>query len=355
MVAIPNNKPWLIAAWPGMGNVAVIAAKYLIHRLGLKPVDELAADDQFDVQQVNVRAGIIGAPRRPRSVFYRLPVSPSSGTGDAPGSAGASANDDLPSGRDVIVFIGDAQPSTDGYGFARALLDHAATLGAGRVLTFASMASQLHPSQDPHVFGAATDHDTLIDLKRLGVETLGDGQIGGLNGVLLGAASERAMSGMCLLGEIPFFAAGVPNPKGAMAVLEAFGSLSGIEIDLADLARDAANVDRALIELLEKMQAEARRKERAEGQEADESYEGGEPEADSDAVDAEGPVADQRKSVRKAGQRTLDAAATARIEQLFSEASADRSKGVGLKQELDRLGVFAQYEDRFLDLFKRAG
>ena len=42
-----------------------------------------------------------------------------------------------------------------------------------------------------------------------------------------------------------------------------------------------------------------------------------------------------------------------RIEMLFREASQDRSKAYELKSELDRLGVFADYEDRFLDLFKR--
>ncbi|MEJ5277173.1 MAG: hypothetical protein WHU94_14785, partial [Thermogemmata sp.] len=41
------------------------------------------------------------------------------------------------------------------------------------------------------------------------------------------------------------------------------------------------------------------------------------------------------------------------IEQLFTEAAADRSKAFELKRELDRLGVFKDYEDRFLDLFKK--
>jgi len=33
----------------------------------------------------------------------------------------------------------------------------------------------------------------------------------------------------------------------------------------------------------------------------------------------------------------------------------DRSKAKEFKQELDRLGVFKEYEDRFVDLFKRPG
>jgi uncharacterized protein len=40
------------------------------------------------------------------------------------------------------------------------------------------------------------------------------------------------------------------------------------------------------------------------------------------------------------------------IERLFAEASHDRAKAFELKTELDRLGAFRQYEDRFLALFK---
>ena len=42
-----------------------------------------------------------------------------------------------------------------------------------------------------------------------------------------------------------------------------------------------------------------------------------------------------------------------RIEALFEVAREDRSRAYELKQELDRLNVFADYEDRFLDLFKK--
>jgi hypothetical protein len=41
-----------------------------------------------------------------------------------------------------------------------------------------------------------------------------------------------------------------------------------------------------------------------------------------------------------------------RIERLFEQATQDRSKTYELKSELDRLDVFKEYEDRFLDLFK---
>ena len=37
--------PWLIAAWPGMGTVAVIAAGYLVRELDMKEVAELPGRD----------------------------------------------------------------------------------------------------------------------------------------------------------------------------------------------------------------------------------------------------------------------------------------------------------------------
>ena len=41
------------------------------------------------------------------------------------------------------------------------------------------------------------------------------------------------------------------------------------------------------------------------------------------------------------------------VERLFGQAQQDRSKAYELKRELDRLDVFSEYEDRFLDLFKK--
>lgn len=56
----------------------------------------------------------------------------------------------------------------------------------------------------------------------------------------------------------------------------------------------------------------------------------------------------------KPEREPIDFATREKLEHMFSEARRDRAKAIELKRELDRLGVFEQYEDRFLDLFKRA-
>jgi uncharacterized protein len=324
---MPNQKrPWLIAAWPGMGNVAIIAAGFLVQKLGMEPAGELPQSGHFDVQEVEVREGVIARPRVPRSVFYRW---------KNPGA-----------GRDLIVFLGEAQPSTGSYTFAHELLEHAAKFGIERIVTFASMASQLHPSKDPRVFAVATDRSVLRELDEFDVEALEQGQISGLNGLLLGAGAERELAGVCLLGEIPFFAAGVPNPKAARAVLNIFIRHARLELDLSELEEHVETVDRALIELLEQMRQQ-------QGEEGGIPADIPLPEEPDDDDEDDDDEEEEEKKTQPQKDRRLDPAARQRIKHLFEEARRDRKKAFQLKEELDRLGVFQQFEDQFLNLFRR--
>ena len=43
------NRPWLIAVWPGMANVAVSAGYYLMAKLGMQGLAEFSAHEVFDV------------------------------------------------------------------------------------------------------------------------------------------------------------------------------------------------------------------------------------------------------------------------------------------------------------------
>jgi len=317
----PLRDPWLVAVWPGMGNVAIGAGAYLIAKLGAGLVHELPPGGVFDLTHIDVKEGLAKAGRLPRSMFFewRNPAGP----------------------HDLVIFIGEAQPPLHGHAFCHRLLEYAQTRGVKRLFTFAAMATQLHPSNHPRVFGVATQQNLIEDLRMAEVLLLKEGQISGLNGVLLAAGAERGIPGVCLLGELPFFAAGVPNPKASHAVLEVFTSMSGIEIDFTELQRQAEAVEQGLLQLLEKMQDAARQQgESGEEFTTPEYASGSEPEEPAQEANPAMPP--------------IDVETRKRIEQLFKAAHNDRSKAFRLKQELDRLGVFKQFEDRFLDLFKKA-
>jgi hypothetical protein len=307
------REPWLVAAWPGMGAVALLAADYLARRLGAERLAEVPAGEHFHPAGVQVEQGILLPPHRPRTVFsgWRSPGA----------------------GRDLVILLGEQQPAADSWRYCGAVLATARELGVTRAFTFAAMATPSSPRAPARVFAAATEAALLAELGQLEVEPIRSGEIGGMNGVFLAAAAEQRIPGACLLGEIPFFAGAVSNPKAAAAVLRVFARLAGLELDRGELERAGAEVERQLAAHYEKMERAAR-----ELREAAARRGGQEP--------AEWTLA--------GGEDRLSPEDLARIEALFAEAGRERSKALELKAELDRLGVFARYEDRFLDLFKRA-
>jgi len=305
----PLKRPWLVAVWPGMGNVALTAGYYLMSKLDMEEIREFALPELFDVEQVEVKEGIVQRAEFPR---YR---------------AFAYGNPD--GEHDIVVFIGEAQLPLGRFAFCRRIVEFARELGVERILTFAAMATDLQPAQRSRVFGVATDRDGVDELTRLEVDILSGGQIAGLNGVLLAAAIEQGVQGMGLLGELPLLATTIPYPRASHVVLEAFSTLAHVQLDLTELERHGQTVERNLVQMIDQVQELQRR--RQEG--PSESFPAPEP-----AAESEGELSPKDRE---------------RIEELFERAGRDRSKAFELKQELDRLGVFKEYEDRFLDLFKK--
>jgi proteasome assembly chaperone (PAC2) family protein len=316
------NRPWLVAVWPGMGHVALNAGVYLLSKLGMTEVAEFEPEEAFDIDSVGVAGGLFQPARRPRSRLFLWTD---------------------PKGKhDLAVLVGEAQPPAGKYAFCKRVVDVARRAGVERVFTFAAMATKMHPTAPSRVFAAATDDANLEELKRLELDVLDEGQIAGLNGVLLGVAAEAGLHGACLLGEMPHIFAQVPFPKASHAILEAFTTLAGIDLDLSELAAVAKDVEDQLGEVLARVEEQYQNQE---GDDEDEGDEEGEATAEPEPEPEEEPgpkAADRRPSAR------------ARIEELFAAAAKDRSKGFELKQELDRFGLFKEYEDRFLDLFKKA-
>jgi proteasome assembly chaperone (PAC2) family protein len=300
-------KPVLVGVWPGMGQVAISAGYYLMAKLGMHQLGEFAANELFDVDHVDVKGGLIQRGSLPRNRLFGW--------------------DDPEQHQDLIVFIGEAQPPLGKYAFCRKLIETAKQLGVEQVFTFAAMATPMPLEQPSRVFAAAIDEATLAELKHCELNVLEDGNIGGLNGVLLGAAAEAGMRGACLLGEMPHIFAQLPFPRASFAVLEAFQKLSGIKIDLTELSRQASVVEKELAKLIEKVQ---------HMQQSEEPGESEETQFLPEQQEEEGLSAEDRSH----------------IDRLFTQAKVDRSKAYELKHELDRLGAFKEYEDRFLDLFK---
>jgi len=211
--------PVMLASWPGIGNVSVIAATYLLRKLDFKDLGEVEPSAFFDAIGVVARDNIVEEPQFPQSQFYYWKNKP-----------GRS---------DIILFIGEDQPLTKGYELANCVLDVAERFKAQRVYTCAAALSRMHHTEQSRVWGVVTSPHMSQELDSYGLAQKGNLQISGLNGLLLGVAKERGMEGICLLGEVPMYATRIQNPVAAVAVLEALTKILDIEIDITELA-DAA-------------------------------------------------------------------------------------------------------------------
>ena len=210
------NSPNMLAAWPGIGDVATIVANYLRRKLDFKELGTVEASNFFDPIGVLVKENVVEAPQFPQSNFYYWK--------------------NKGGGSDIILFISEDQPASKGYDLANCVLDIGLKFQVKRVYTCAAAMTRIHHTEPPRVWGVATSQQVTEDLKKYDLVQAGNLQIAGLNGLLLGVAKERDIEGICLLGEVPMYATRIQNPVAALAVLKVLTKILGIEIDLAELA-----------------------------------------------------------------------------------------------------------------------
>jgi len=310
---IDPRDPILVAAWPGMGNVAYGAAMYLKENLKASKCAEILPNDVFYKTGVQIRDGLVEIPELPKSEFFFY----KNNTGV----------------RDLVLFIGESQPVMEKeYELARRVVEYANSCRIKEIVTFAATPVNITHHVEPEVWGVTTDAPLIQKLPVMGVKIMGSGHIGGLNGLLLGAGKESGIRGMCLLGEIPFYTAKIENPKSSLAILKVFLGYTGLTVDLDGLVQMSKYVEEEIDRVSKATKQSLLSEEGAPGPE------------EMDAPHEE------KKSVET---RSIPVEARSRIEYMFEIASRDISKAGELKKELDRWRIFQEYEDRFLDLFGR--
>lgn len=306
------NSPYLVAAWPGMGNVALKAATYLREKLRAEEFGEIEADGFFHPVNASIQGNIIETPKFPKSKFYYWK--------------------DSRSPHDLVIFLGEAQPSPEKeYEFACEILDLVGKFGVERVYTFAAMPSVMEHTNKPKVWGVVTHPSLAEDLRDYGVSLMNEGQISGMNGLLLAVAKERGFQGICLLGELPYYTIQIENPKSSKAVLEILCKMLGMEVDTSELDYQAKQIEGGIEKFVDYFKLHG-------------------------VHEPKKPISDEEIEKIKEGlsaHTKIPDSAKEKIQKLFQEAKKDISRARELKVELDRWDIYRQYEDKFLDLFKK--
>ena len=227
----------MLAAWPGVGNVALIVARYLVEKLSAEEIGELEAFHFFEPMGVLVKDNVVEAPQFPENKFYywRNPSNPQG---------------------DLLLFLGESQPTSKAYELAQCILDVAQTFKARRIYTCAAALVRMHYTEKSKVWGVSTSNRHLRQFKGYDVVLRGDLQIAGMNGILLGVAKQRNIEGSCLLGEVPLYATRIPNPKAALAVTEILTKVLGVSIDMEELTENSRETEEAMKRLADQAMGE---------------------------------------------------------------------------------------------------
>ncbi len=249
------EQPDMVASWPGIGNVGVIAADTLRGQIQAETLGEIDAWEFFYPTRVLVKDGMLKELDFPGNRFYYK----------------RTAN------KDVIFFIGEEQPASSGGAYAEGskaylmgnlVLDVAQKFGCRRIYTSGAAVSLTHHTLRPRVWAVTNSNELNREVKShentilMGdVEGSGEwGSITGLNGLLLGLAKKRGFEAICLMGELPDYLsrAPFPYPRASKSVLEVLTSFMGIKIDFAALDAMAVQVDEVIEGIYKQLPPEVR-------------------------------------------------------------------------------------------------
>lgn len=303
--------PYLIVAWPGMGEVAFKAASYLVENLKADTLAEILPEEFFYLTGGAIQNGILSAPDLPQSKFYFWRNK----TGK----------------NDLIIFISNAQPDlAKAENYSKRILAVARMFNVGVVVGLASMPAPIDHTQEPAIWFAATGVELMNSLKKYNFNILSNGQISGMNGLFLGIAKREGFKGFCLLGEIPLYTIQIENPKASFAVLSALIAILGIKMDLSGLISQAHIMDSEINKLLDFLKVGTQNQPMPIGEEEIEKI---------------------KKTLSQLTR--LPVSIKDKIDKLFEQAKSDITKANELKVELDKWSVYKEYEDKFLDLFRK--
>jgi len=244
------ENPILVASWPGIGNIGMIAVDTLRGMLGAEEFGEIEPWDFFYPKRAVIRKGVLEYLEFPDNKFYFKVIQ----------------------GKEFIFFVGEEQPTDGGrvyaegkkaYHMANLVLDVAEKFKCHRIYTSGAAVALTHHTIKPRVWAVPNSERLIQEIRRYENTVLmsdiegrgGQGNITGLNGLLLGVAQKRGFEAICLMGEIPVYLQGLPlsYPKASKSVLEVLTRSLEIEVNLDKLDELDEKVERRIEEFYQQI------------------------------------------------------------------------------------------------------
>jgi proteasome assembly chaperone (PAC2) family protein len=227
------RSPVLVAAfagWNDASNAATTALEAVAVALDSEVVAEIDPEEFYDFQANRPTIHLTeGQSRHIEWPANRMLSA------EAPGAE-----------RDLLLLHG-TEPSTRWRTFSRAILDGAERCGVEMVVTLGALIADVAHTRPVPITGLASDPDLV---EQLGLsDTTYEGPTG-IVGVLHDACRQRGLASASLWAAVPHYAAAVPNPNAALALLRRTEGLLGVAIEASELEEASIKfgdqVDRAV-------------------------------------------------------------------------------------------------------------
>ncbi|HEX2738730.1 MAG TPA: PAC2 family protein [Acidimicrobiia bacterium] len=216
------RQPALVAAFEGWNDAADAssdAATWLVGEFGAQRFATIEPDGYFDFQsrrpEVELVDGVTRAVRWPSTECFAASVP--------------SAE------RDLIIVIG-VEPHYRWREFCATVLYLARETGCELLVTFGALLADVPHTRPLRLAGSANDPELVT---RLGLEHSQYEGPTGIVGVLHHECREAEMPSVSLWAPVPHYVASPPDPVASRALLDRFGSLVGVPLDLHGLDHQA--------------------------------------------------------------------------------------------------------------------
>ena len=249
------ENPVLIAGWSGIGRIGIIAVDTLRNAIEAEEFGEIEPWHFFYPKKLSMKNGVLTDLEFPSNKFYFKRTEK----------------------KDLLFFIGEEQPAEGGrayaegkkaYQIANLVLDVALRFGCHRIYTSGAAVAPIHHTMRPKVWAVPNREDLIDEIKGYENTILmsdiegrgGQGNITGLNGLLLGVAKGRGLEAICVMGEIPTYLQRFPlsYPEASKSVLEVLTARLGIGIEMRGIDRLIEGSQREIEKLYEQFPLKVR-------------------------------------------------------------------------------------------------
>lgn len=226
--------------WNDAGESATTALDFVNDTLKAVPLAELDSEIFYDFTVTRPEVVLDPEGRReirwPSNVFRY-------------GTVTGSVNDTVTSivnNRELVTCIG-AEPHLRWRCFCDCVSEVVKSVGVQRVVLLGSYLADIVYSQPVQVTGVASDSTIL---ERIGVQTSDYQGPTGILGVLADRFDRDGLDVVSMWAGLPHYINARPNPRGALALVQALSDCLGLRFDLDPLDRSAAEFEERISKLV---------------------------------------------------------------------------------------------------------